>query len=149
MDLIRWNPWNTPSELARWRDDLARAMAEPFRWLERQVGGYPSVEVAERADHVMVRADLPGVDPKDVEVRVTRDAVTLRGETKAEQAEKREGYYHSERRYGSFYRSVPLPVPVHAAGATAVFRHGVLEITAPKAQDEEAQGYRVPIDTEH
>lgn len=146
MDQNKPVPWSFPIEPFRWRDDLARLMAEPFRWLERQAGAHPSVEVAERADHVLVRADLPGVKPEDVEVRVTRDAVSLRGETKAETRDERDGYFHTERRYGGFYRTVPLPVPVHAAGATAHYRHGVLEITIPKANDDEASGYRVKID---
>lgn len=149
MDRDKPSPWNLPIEPYRWREDLARWMTEPFRWLERQAGTHPSVEVAERADHVLVRADVPGVKPDDIEVRVTRDAVTLRGEVKAEVRDERDGYFHSERRYGSFFRTVPLPVPVHAAGATAHYRHGVLEITIPKAQDDEAAGHRVKIDELH
>jgi HSP20 family protein len=96
----------------------------------------PQVEVFERENQLVVRADLPGLNKEDVKVEVTDDAITISGERKREHEEKGEGFYRSERSYGSFYRSIPLPEGVNADEADATFRNGVLEITmrAPQRQ---------------
>jgi HSP20 family protein len=78
----------------------------------------------------------------DVKVEVTDDAVTISGERKSEHEEKREGYYRSERSYGSFYRQIPLPEGVDADDANATFRNGVLEITMQAPQRQEQRGGR-------
>jgi HSP20 family protein len=93
----------------------------------------PSVEVFARGDDLVVRADLPGVKPEDVNVEVEDNSLIIRGETRAEQERREEGYYYSERQYGSFYRSIPLPQDVRADNAQATFNNGVLEITLPGA----------------
>lgn len=147
MDLIKWSPFG---DLARWREDFNRFYELPFRMMERDFGmAHPSVEVFESGDNIVVRAELPGIDPKDIDVRVTEEAVTLKGELKDERKEEREGYFHSERRYGSFYRSVPLPAAVQSDQARASFRQGILEITAPKARTGETRGRKLDIDTTH
>jgi HSP20 family protein len=76
-------------------------------------------------------AELPGLKPEDVKVAVTEDAVTIEGERKYEKEEKREGFYHNERSYGRFYRSVPLPKGADAEKVSAAFNNGVLEETIP------------------
>jgi HSP20 family protein len=98
----------------------------------------PQVEMFEREGQLVLRADLPGLSKDDVKVEVTDDAVTISGERRSEHEEKREGYYRSERSYGSFYRSIPLPEGVNADDANATFGNGVLEITmqAPQRQIE-------------
>lgn len=97
----------------------------------------PQVEVFEREGQLVVRADLPGLNKDDIKVDITGDALTIQGERKQEHEEKREGYYRSERGYGSFYRSIPLPEGVNAEEAKANFRDGVLEITIPAPQREQ------------
>ena len=89
----------------------------------------PQVEVFEREGQLVLRADLPGLTKEDVKVEVTNEAINISGERKSEHEEKREGYYRSERSYGSFYRSIPLLEGVNAEDANATFRNGVLEIT--------------------
>jgi HSP20 family protein len=85
--------------------------------------------VFERGGSLVVRADLPGLDRNDVRVRVDDDSITIEGERRAEHEEKREGYYHSERSYGSFARTVPLPRGADRSTCEAVFENGVLEVT--------------------
>jgi HSP20 family protein len=106
----------------------------------------PQVEMFEREGQLVLRADLPGLTKDDVKVEVTNDAISISGERKSEHEEKREGYYHSERSYGSFYRQIPLPEGVNADDANATFRNGVLEITmqAPQRQTERS-GRRLEI----
>jgi HSP20 family protein len=89
----------------------------------------PQIEVVERDNQFVVRADLPGMKKEDVKIEITDDALTLKGERKHEEKEEREGYYRSERSYGSFYRQIPLPKGAKTEEANAVFKDGVLEIT--------------------
>ena len=101
----------------------------------------PQVEVFERAGRLVVRADLPGLKREDVKVEITDDAVVISGERKSEHEESSEGYYRSERSYGSFMRRIPLPEGVTADDADATFRNGVLEVTmaAPQRQSRSRQ----------
>lgn len=89
----------------------------------------PQVEVFERAGELVVRADLPGLKKDEVQVDITDNALVIRGERRSEREEEEEGYYRTERSYGSFYRAIPLPEGVDTENAEANFRNGVLEIT--------------------
>lgn len=94
----------------------------------------PQIETFEREGQLVIRADLPGLSKDDVNVELTDDAITISGERHNENEEQREGYYRSERSYGSFYRQIPLPEGVNADDAQANFRDGVLEITLEAPQ---------------
>ena len=91
----------------------------------------PQVETLERDGKLIVRADLPGLTKDDINVDITDDAIKIRGERRQEKEENEEGYYRTERSYGSFYREIPLPSGVNHAEANASFNNGVLEITMP------------------
>jgi HSP20 family protein len=91
----------------------------------------PEVEVFQKDNELTIKADLPGLKKDEVSVEVTDSAVTIQGERKREHKEEREGYYRSERSYGSFYRVIPLPEGAISDQAKAQFRDGVLEITMP------------------
>ena len=105
----------------------------------------PQVEVFEREGQLVVRADLPGLTKDDISVDITDDALVIRGERRSEREENEEGYYRTERSYGSFYRSIPLPEGVDAENANATFRNGVLEITMQAPQRAEQRGRRLEI----
>ena len=110
----------------------------------------PQVEMFEREGQLVVRADLPGLTKDDVKVEVTNDAITISGERKNENEEKCEGYYRSERSYGSFYRQIPLPEGVNADDANATFKNGVLEVTmkAPERAKERSRRLEIKEGTE-
>jgi HSP20 family protein len=91
----------------------------------------PPLETFERDGKLIVRADLPGLSKDDINVDITDDAIKIRGERRQEKEEDEEGYYRSERSYGSFYREIPLPSGVDRDEAKASFNNGVLEITMP------------------
>jgi HSP20 family protein len=93
----------------------------------------PRVDVVETESEVRVSAELPGLDDQDIDVSLSRDVLTIKGEKKQEKKEKGRNYYRTERSYGSFQRSVPLPCEVDADKVDAVFQKGVLTITLPKA----------------
>jgi HSP20 family protein len=102
---------------------------EPF-W--RRGGTAPAVDIVEREKDYQVTAELPGMEEKDVEVKVTDDVMTIKGEKKEEKEEKKKDYYLSERRYGAFQRSFSLPSGVAADKIEANFKKGVLTVTLPK-----------------
>lgn len=101
----------------------------PFTREFEHVGWVPELEVLQSNGEFIVRADLPGLKRDDVKVELTADLLTISGERKEEKEEKREGYYRSERNYGSFYRQVPLPEGAKTDTAKAEFNDGVLEVT--------------------
>lgn len=116
----------------------------PFRKEFGHVDWVPKVEVLQSNGGLKVRAELPGLKKDDVKVELTDEALTISGERKEEKEEKREGFYRSERSYGSFYRQIPLPEGVKADKASATFNNGVLEVTmqVPKI---EPHGRRLEI----
>jgi HSP20 family protein len=105
----------------------------------------PQVEVFEREGKLVVRADLPGLTKDNISVDINDDALVIRGERRNEREENEEGYYRSERSYGSFYRRIPLPEGASAEEANATFRNGVLEITMPAPERAEQQRRRLEI----
>ena len=119
-----------------WFPNFFKTDFAPFRMELDKVEWVPQIEVLQNNGQFMVRADLPGLTKDDVKVEVTDDLLTLSGERKEEKEEKREGFYRSERSYGSFYRQIPLPEGAKTENAAATFRNGVLEITMPAAKVE-------------
>jgi HSP20 family protein len=105
----------------------------------------PSVDVKESDKEFTIRAELPGVEEKDIEVTVTNDTITIKGEKKEEKEDKSKNYYYMERSYGSFNRVIPLTSETDANKAEASFKNGVLNITVPKSQTTKAKGTKVPI----
>jgi len=132
---------------------MGRGLLSPFGLgQEMQRGGMglgqalwvPDVEVFQRGNELVIRADLPGLSKEDVQVEITDDAVTISGERKYEQEENRRGVYRAERAYGFFQRTIPLPEGVSADEAQATFKNGVLEIVL-KAPEQAQQGRRLEI----
>ena len=94
----------------------------------------PAVDVYEKNGGVMVKAELPGIKPEDVELSIDDNLLTIRGEKKQENEVKEKDYYHVERSYGSFQRVVELPSSVQAEKAKASYKDGVLQVELPKAK---------------
>jgi HSP20 family protein len=104
----------------------------------------PAIEVYHRNNELVVRADLPGMKKEDISIEVTDNDITISGERRQEQETEREGVYRSERTYGSFSRTIPLPEGAITDQAKASFRDGVLEITVP-APPQTTRGRRLEI----
>jgi len=106
----------------------------------------PQIEVLEREGKFVVRVDLPGLQKEDVKIEVTHDELTIEGERKTEPDEKKEeGFYRTERTYGSFYRRIGIPEHVKAEDAVAAFKNGVLEIEMPAIPVPEVKKRTVEI----
>ncbi len=125
-------------EMNRMFDDLLRGGSPGSQ--ERGQGGVmlaPHMDISETDREVRIKAELPGVADKDIEVSLDDDVLTIRAEKRQERREEREGVHVSERAFGTFQRSVRLPFPVNADQVKAGFENGVLTVTLPKAQPEE------------
>ena len=105
----------------------------------------PQVEMFERDNQIVLRADLPGLTKDDVNVELANDGITIEGERKNEHEEEGEGFYRSERSYGKFYRRIPVPEGVNLENAQATFNNGVLEITMPAPKPEARKARRLEI----
>jgi len=123
------------AEMDRLFDNFFReGIGDGFDRLLAPVTGHgPMLDVTEDEKSITVKADLPGVEPADIDVRVSGDLLTICGEKKEEHEEKRAGYRHTERRFGSFQRSVRLPGEVDPDKVEAEYRHGVLTIRMERA----------------
>ena len=136
-NLTRWEPVH---EMMTLREAMDRLFDDAFTHPITTNGSavvLPSIDLYQNNDQVMVKAALPGLKPEDVQISVTSNTLTLRGEFKQENSDKdqKEMTYHiREHRYGLFERSIPLPTDVQTDKATADFSNGILTITLPKAE---------------
>jgi HSP20 family protein len=105
----------------------------------------PQTEVFKRGNELVVRADLPGMAKEDISVDLEEDQIVIRGERQTETENRADGSFYTERSYGSFYRSIPLPDKIDGEQAEANFRDGVLEITLPLPKETERGKRRLEI----
>jgi HSP20 family protein len=137
FDAFNWGAWRRP--LAGTFD------VEPFWRGQTGPGGVPAVDIAEKDKEYEVTAELPGMDVSDIDVKFADGMVTIRGEKKEERDEKKQDYYLSERRYGSFQRCFQVPKGVDADKIEASFKNGVLTIKLPKAAEAQKQEKKIAI----
>jgi HSP20 family protein len=105
----------------------------------------PRIDVSENDQEIQITAELPGLDAKDVEVTVTDDTLTIRGEKKEESERKEHDHHVTERSYGTFSRTLRLPFAVDAGRAKAAFKDGVLRITIPKPKEVQQRTHRIEV----
>jgi len=131
-----------PVSIAEMMADFWRSPFEPFpaefgKGLFGGKEGFPAVNVSETDKEVLVDAELPGLDVKDVDVSLQGETLLIKGEKKFEEEEKKDNFHRIERSYGTFTRAVPLPCNVDAKGVSAKFEKGVLHVVLPKATPSE------------
>jgi HSP20 family protein len=105
----------------------------------------PDLEMLDKKDEIVVKAEVPGLDKPDIQVSVDGDLLTIKGEKKKEKETKEEDYYFCERAYGAFSRSLRLPVEVKADKVTANLNNGVLEVHLPKAEEAKGKQTTIPV----
>jgi HSP20 family protein len=137
MDLIQWRPFREVTrlrnEMDRLWDDYFGPGRRAFRPLEE--AWMPAVDVAEAADKITVKAEIPGMEAKDIEISMVGDTLSIKGEKKSEREEKDENYHMVERTYGSFNRTMKLPAAVDPDKVEATYKNGVLTVTLPKQEE--------------
>lgn len=135
-DLRKWEPLRELSTIQKDMDEFFRRVLgslAPSSIFRREIRGewYPSLDCYMKDNQFIVHADIPGVDPKNVEIAVTGNVLTIRGERKADFEEKKEGYLFHETSFGGFERMLTLPEGVDSDKIHATYRNGVLEVTMP------------------
>jgi HSP20 family protein len=133
-NIIRWDPLR---DVTTMQDSMDKFFDDYFGRYSKNIEGYGAIDVnmVQTDDNVIVKASVPGVKPEDIDISITGDTLTIRGETK-EDEEIKEGNYHiKEMRYGSFARSILLPNQVVVDKAVAEFKDGILKLTLPKAEE--------------
>jgi HSP20 family protein len=146
MAIVRWEPFRDLMTTQREFDRLFKEAFNPF-FGESDLSTRtwaPPVDIYENENDIVLKAELPGVDPKDVEVRVEDNTLYLKGERKFEKEVKEENYHRVERSYGSFARSFSLPNSINAEKVKAEYKDGLLTLTLPKR--EEAKPKTIKID---
>lgn len=149
MTMVRWEPFHSLMSL---QDRMNRVFDEAYRSQrgatgeEWALGGNwaPAVDIYEQGDRIVLKAELPGIDPKDVDIRVENNVLSLRGERKLESDVKRESCHRMERAYGTFSRSFTLPSVVDTGKIKAEYRDGVLQVTLP--HKEEAKPKQISVE---
>ncbi len=139
MSLMRWDPF---AELSALRQHMNRFLESPWARGWRPEGYGPRVDVYQTDDEVIATAELPGIESKeDIDVSVADNSLTIKGEFRRASDVKEENFYHSERYFGAFSRTIPLPAEVKPEQARASYRNGILEVRIPKSE----QGRKKPI----
>ncbi len=133
-NLTRWDPVR---EMVGMRDEMDRFFEDFFSRTPISYEGYGSInlDMMQTEDDVVVKASIPGVQADDIDISVTGDTLTIRGEVKSQEEVKKADYHLREIRQGSFARSVLLPCPVISDKARAEFENGILKLTLPKAEE--------------
>ncbi len=140
-------PWTGMTSLKQEMDRLFDRFFEPH-WGEFPALGEwtPSLDLSETKDALVAKLEIPGMDPKDIQVSLQENLLTIKGEKKQEKEEKDEHYHRVERSFGAFTRSVRLPVAVDGSKVNAHFKNGLLTVTLPKAPG--AKGTTIPVKAE-
>jgi len=147
MAIVPWVRRNR-NELGSLRSQMDDLFEGFFHGLDRPLSffterAWPAIDVAEKDDAVLVRAEVPGCTPEDIEISVYGNTLTLSGEKKESHEDKHDGYYHLESTYGSFRREIPMPAEVDPDKIEAVVKDGVLSVTLPKAEKSKAVKVKV------
>jgi HSP20 family protein len=143
MALLRWEPFREIETLRNQFDQLFNELASTNR--ESEMGWMPALEIEDRDRHLMLKAQMPGVDSKDLDIRVTRDTVYIGGERKYERKQEEKGYFRSEFRYGKFQRTIPLPVEIQNDQVQADYKDGILTLTLPKVEAAQHQVVKINL----
>lgn len=147
-ELARWDPFR---DMASLHERIDHLFEDTLTRLRGEVGAFegatwtPAVDIVETENEIVLKADLPGIDPKDVEINVENDTLSLRGERNYEKDVKEKGYRRVERAYGSFVRSFTLPGTVDSEKIEAEYKNGVLEIKLPKRAEAKPKQIKVAV----
>lgn len=147
MSLVRWDPFADMAQLREHMNCLftpSRTCAGQQPTLMRTWA--PTVDIVETENDVVLHAELPGMKPEEIDIELTGDLLTIRGERKVEHEEKTKHCVRTERTYGAFQRSFTLGLPIKQEAIHAHYRDGILEITLPKAEEVKPKQIQVQIE---
>ena len=143
----RWEPFRGPLTLRNAMDRLfEESFVHPYEGIrDPRVEAGLSVDIYEKEDALVVKATVPGIKAEELDITIAGDVLNIKGETKKEETVKEEHYHRRELRYGSFCRSVRLPIEVQTDKADATFKDGILTLTFPKPEDKKPRSISVQV----
>jgi HSP20 family protein len=151
-ELTVWRPFRelTPfGDFERMRRDMDRLWDSFFErgTLRGEEAGewLPSLDVAETKNEIVVKAEVPGLEPKDIDISLSDGLLTIKGEKKQEREEKEENYHLVERTYGSFTRSIRLPKEVQSDKINASYKNGILKVVLPKSEEAKKKEVKIKV----
>ncbi len=149
-------PWRPLRELVPFRDfeRVRREMDRlwdsffevPKRRPEEAAEWLPSLDVAETKNEIVVKAEIPGMEPKDIDISFSDGMLTIKGEKKQEKEEKEQNYHLVERSYGVFTRSIRLPADVQTDKIKASYKNGILAVTLPKSEEAKKKEVKIKVE---
>ena len=147
MAMVRWEPVR---DLLTLQEKMNRMFEGSYRGASEEdwaLGGSwaPAVDIYEKDGNIVLKAELPGVDPKDVDIQLENNTLTLRGERKLDSEVKKENYHRVERAYGAFTRSFTLPSGVDPNAIKAEYKDGVLRLTLPKREEAKPKQIQINV----
>ncbi|NEQ20205.1 MAG: Hsp20/alpha crystallin family protein [Microcoleus sp. SIO2G3] len=145
MALIRWEPFREVESLQREMNRLFESLAPTEEGSRNGIAFMPAAEMHETPNSIELKLEIPGMEAKNIDIRVTEQAVAVTGERRSETKAEQNGMTRSEFRYGSFQRVIPLPARVQNDQVKADYKNGVLSLSLPKAEDEKNKVFKVNI----
>ena len=152
-ELTTWRPFRELApfrEFERMRREMDRFWDSFFERRPAKAGEegefLPSIDLAEKDNELVVKCEVPGMDPKDINISLSDGVLTIRGEKKQEREEKEADYHLVERSYGSFSRSIQLPKQVQSEKISASYKNGILKITLPKSEEAKKKEIKIKVD---
>jgi len=145
MTLVRLNPWQEFNAMQRQFNRLFDEVV-PAKELDRSFIIVPAAELQETSDAIHLKLEIPGIEAKDLDVKVTENAVSVSGERKSETKTEDKGVTKSEFHYGKFRRLIPLPARIQNTNVTAEYKDGILNLTLPKTEAEKNKVVKVNLD---
>ena len=146
MTLVRYNPWHEMNALQRSFNRLFDDMLTSDNSDFSNFSKVPAAELSETDDAVNLKLEVPGMNAKDLDIQVTENAVSIRGERKKENTTEENGTKRSEFRYGKFERVIPLPTRIQNTDVKADYKDGILNLHLPKAQEEKNKVVKVNLE---
>ena len=144
--LTRFERWDPFDELTMLRNRMDRLWSRMTAEDETALADWsPTSDVVETKDEIMIKAELPGIDEKDVDIEIENGVLTIKGERKAEKETEEKGFRRIERSYGTFLRSFTLPANVAPEKITASFANGMLEVHLPKKEEAKPRTVKVEV----
>lgn len=146
MAIVRYNPWSEMDSVQRQINRMFNEVLTPATFAEfGNYSKYPAAELTETEDALILKLEVPGMQPGDIEIEATVKSVSLKGERKSQVTAEQADKTRSEFRYGSFQRVIPLPVRIQNTEVKAEYKEGILHLTLPKADEEKNKVVKVNL----
>ena len=153
-ELQTWKPFRELApfrEFDRMRKEMDRLWDSFFEGGHRKRGEeagewFPALDVSETKNDIVVKTEVPGLDPKDIDISLSEGVLTIKGEKKQEKEEKEENYHLIERSFGSFSRSIRLPRDVQGDKISASYKNGLLKVTLPKSEEAKKKEIKIKVE---